>query len=233
MTHTRNTPASRPPRRKTTLPADGHTGRSLRARVEPMLVRPLRDDRYVVETEHGTYVVDLDERDCTCPDHAIRDAACKHLRRVAIEVNDGRVPAPGKRTSVCAVCGRRIHVPTEAVGPQLCARHEFAPGDLVRDRESRSLLVVSEVTTDRADEHVTDAGLTVAAFESNANYGGQEPVVEAVYLGSIRPSADGGVDAAGAKRYGFPASRLRRVERDQSQARLDLFVEADSEPATA
>ncbi|MFC4359645.1 SWIM zinc finger family protein [Halobium salinum] len=225
MTHTRNTPASRPPRSKTTLPADGHAGRSLRARVEPMLVRPLRDDRYVVETEHGTYVVDLDERDCTCPDHAIRGASCKHLRRVAIEVNAGRVPAPGKRASVCAVCGRRIHVPTEAVGPQLCERHAVAPGDLVRDREGGSLLVVASVTTDRADEHETETGVTVADYDTNANYGGHEPVVEAVYLGSMRPSADGGVDAAGAKRYAFPASRLRRVEDDRSQARLDTFAE--------
>jgi hypothetical protein len=194
-----------------------------------MLVRPLRDDRYVVETDHGTYVVDLDERDCTCPDHAIRNVSCKHLRRVAIEVNAGRVPAPGRRVSVCAVCGRTIHVPTAAVGPQLCDQHAFDSGDLVRDRETGSLLVVADVTTDRADERETETGRTIAGYETNAAYGAHEPVVEAVYLDSMRPDPQGGVDAAGAKRYGFPASRLRPADRDRSQARLDAF--AGSVPA--
>ncbi len=225
MTHTRNTPASRhPARTKTTLPSDGYTGRSLRARAEPMLVRPLRDDRYVVETEHGTYVVDLDERSCTCPDHAIRHSACKHLRRVAIEVTEGRVPPPGKRTAVCAVCGRKTFVPTYEVGPQLCERHGFTPGDLVRDRESGSLLVVAEVTHDRADEHVTENGRTVADYESNANYGRHEPVVSVVYLGAMRPN----LDLTEAKRYGFPASRLVRVNRTYpaAQSRIDTFADA-------
>lgn len=36
-----------------------------------MTIRPLRDRRYVVETDGGTYVVALDAGTCTCPDHAI------------------------------------------------------------------------------------------------------------------------------------------------------------------
>ncbi|SDL94866.1 SWIM zinc finger [Halogranum gelatinilyticum] len=211
MTHTRNTPASPASDRPTTLPADGFTGRALRARTEPMLVRPLRDDRYVVETERGTYVVDLDGRSCTCPDHAIRGARCKHLRRVAIEVTEGRVPPPGHRRAVCAVCGDVTFVPTYERGPQLCDRHGFAPGDFVRDRETEGILVVTRVTGERADEYETAEGRPVADYETNADYGGHEPVVEAVYLESVR--ALGGLDTVGdAKRYGFPASRLRRVD---------------------
>ena len=226
----------------TTLPADGTVGRAFRARVDPMTVRPLRDRRYVVETEGGTYVVDLDEKRCTCPDHAIRGSRCKHLRRVAIEITEGRVPAPDERTAVCAVCGERTFVPMHATGPHLCDRHDLAPGDLVRDRETASLLVVTAATGQRADEATTDDGRSVADYPTNADYGDHEPVFEAVYLESLRP-VDGRVDLRGAKRYSFPASRLRRVERDYVTLRRDgdqrntvqtaLFdAEADPDPET-
>lgn len=204
----------------TTLPADGTVGRAFRARVDPMRVRPLRDRRYAVETEGGTYVVDVDGRRCTCPDHAIRGSRCKHLRRVAIEITEGRVPAPDQRTAVCAVCGERTFVPMHATGPHLCDRHELAPGDLVRDRETESLLVVTAATGERADEVATDDGRVVADYPTNAEYGGHEPAFEAVYLESLRP-VDGRVDLRGAKRYSFPASRLRRVERDYVTLRRD------------
>jgi hypothetical protein len=65
---------------KRRLPAAGACGRARRARIEPMAVRPLRDGRYVVETDGGTYVVDLEAADCTCPDHAIRDVRCEPPR---------------------------------------------------------------------------------------------------------------------------------------------------------
>lgn len=197
-----------------TLPGAGFTGRARRARTEPMTVRPLRDDRYVVETESGTYVVDLDGRSCTCPDAAIRGARCKHIRRVAIEVNERRVPPPGKRAGVCAVCGRTTFVPMFESGPHLCPTHLFAPGAVVRDRETGKLLGVTRVTRQRADRYRTETGDTVASYESNEAYGAHEPVVEAIYLASLGPNGD----AAGAKRYGFPASRLQRTERTyQSQ----------------
>ncbi len=193
-----------------------------------MLVRPLRDDRYVVETDHGTYVVDLDGRTCTCPDHSIRGSRCKHLRRVAIEVTEGRVPPPGKRTSACAVCGRRTFVAVTEIGPQLCERHEVAVGDLVRDRETGRRLIVTRVTNRRADEATTDDGTTIAAYETNGDYGDHEPVIEAVYLDSVR-GLDGSVDASELKRYGFPASRLRRLGSERvrgAQASLDAFAGA-------
>lgn len=231
MTQVRNTAASRPAvRPKRSLPSNGAAGRGLRARIEPMAVRPLRDGRYVVETDGGTYVADVDARACTCPDHSIRGSRCKHLRRVAIEITERLVPAPNERTAVCAVCGDRTFVPMSATGPQLCGDHAHAPGDLVHDRENGSLLLVVEATGERADEATTDDDRRIADYESNEQYGRHEPVFEAVYLDDVE-SNRGAADVAGferrqsaslpdvsrvaqQKRYGFPASRLRRVERD-------------------
>jgi hypothetical protein len=190
-----------------------------------MLVRALRDDRYVVETEHGTYVVDLDGRNCTCPDHAIRGSRCKHLRRVAIEVTEGRVPPPGKRTAVCAVCGTNVFVPVGPRGPTLCETHLLRPGDLVRDKETKQLLVVTEVTDERADEYLTEERTAIAEYRSNAEYGDHEPVVEAVYLDALE-TTDGRLSREGAKRYGFPASRLRRLAGDEVRLDLDGGVAA-------
>jgi len=74
--------------------------RSARAWTEAMAVRLLPDGRYAVESERGaTYVVDLDARRCSCPDHEIRGVRCKHMRRVAIEITAGRLPTPDERSS--------------------------------------------------------------------------------------------------------------------------------------
>lgn len=209
-------PAVRP---KTRLPPGDTEGRSRRARLEPMAVRPLRDGRYAVETDSGTYVVDLDDRTCTCPDHAIRGQRCKHLRRVAVEVTTDRLPAPDERTVICAVCGAPAYRPEAEDGAPLCDRHRPAPGDLVRDRETDSLLVVTAVTAERADERVVPGeGRTVADFETNDGYGDHEPVIEAVYLASL-PATPTAADLRDRKRYAFPASRLVPVDREHP--RLD------------
>jgi hypothetical protein len=202
----------------TTMDPAGSTGRSLRARTEPMAVRPLRDGRYVVETEGGTYVVDLEADTCTCPDNAIREARCKHLRRVGLEVDAAEVPPPGERASACAVCGERVFVPMGAEGPQLCRRHALAPGDLASDRETGKPLLVVADTGERADEATTAEGKVVADYETNADYGDHEPVFEAVYLDSFAPVTDLAA-VEDEKRYGFPASRLLRVERDDAGPR--------------
>ncbi|SMO55439.1 SWIM zinc finger family protein [Halorubrum cibi] len=183
-------------------------GRSERAKREPMTVRPLRDRRYVVETEGGTYVIALDSGTCSCPDHEIRGERCKHLRRVAIEVTEGRLPAPDQRVGVCAVCGVETFVPFAASGPRLCERHGFDRGDAVYDRETGKLLVVTRVTERRADEYRTDEERSIDAYPTNAAYGAHEPVVEAVYAESLGPAH--GIDDA--RRYGFPASRLVSVD---------------------
>ncbi|MFB6194702.1 MAG: SWIM zinc finger family protein [Haloplanus sp.] len=214
MTHPEHTPASLPATRsKTTFPAAGTEGRGRRARTEPMAVRPLRGGRYAVETDGGDYVVDLDAHACTCPDHRLRGARCKHLRRVALEVSERLVPPPGERTAVCAVCGGRTFVPMDATGPALCDRHTIAPGALVRDRETGDRLVVVAATGERADRFETDEGRLVADYPTNDAYGAHEPVFRAVYFDALR--RDGNV-----KRYAFPASRLqplppeRRIDAD-------------------
>jgi hypothetical protein len=204
MTLPAHTPASLPATRsKTTLAAAGTTGRSRRARIEPMAVRPLRDGRDAGETAGGTYVVDLAATACTCPDHQLRHARCKHLRRVALEVTARLVPPLGKRTAACAICGGRTFVPTNAHGPALCGRHALRSGDVVTDRETGDRLLVVAATGERADRAETDEGRVVADYPSNANYGAHEPVFRAVYVDSLR--RDGEV-----RTYAFPASRLRR-----------------------
>ena len=180
--------------------------RSARAAAEEMTVRPLRDRRYVVETDGGTYVAALNAGTCTCPDHAIRGLRCKHLRRVAMEVTAGSVPAPNERVGACAVCGAETFVPLDDPGSHLCDRHAFEPGEVVRDRESDERLVVVAVTTERDDAYRTGEDRTVDGYATNAAYGAHEPVVEAVYADAVRP----GRGAADCERYAFPASRLTR-----------------------
>ncbi len=212
MTQTSNTAASSagPTRIPSVSPRTSEPEtREDRARTEPMTVRPLRDRRYVVETDGGTYVVALDAGTCTCPDHAIRGARCKHLRRVEREVDAGTVPGPDERVGVCAVCGAETFVPFEATGPQLCADHRPEPGAAVRDRETGKLLIVTRVTDERADAHETDEGRPIADYPTNAGYGAHEPVVEAVYVDALSPTAG----VRDAKRYGFPASRLVALDR--------------------
>jgi hypothetical protein len=170
-----------------------------------MAVRPLRDGRYAVETAGGTYVVDPDAHTCTCPDHQLRGARCKHRRRVALEVTAGLVPPPGKRTAVCAVCGGRTFVPTGFSGPALCPRHDHRPGTLVRDRETDDRLLVVAATGERADRVETTEGRLVSDYPTNADYGTHEPVFRVVYLDAL--GRDGDV-----RRYAFPASRLRRID---------------------
>lgn len=189
----------------------GPDARNDRARTEPMAVHPLRDDdAYLVDTEGGVYVVDLGSGRCTCPDFERRGARCKHLRRVDIEVGLGRVPPPGERVAACAVCGDGVFVPACERGAYLCGRHRPAVGSFVRDRETDKLLVVTRVTSERADARRTGDGTPIADYDTNAEYGDHEPVVEAVYVGDALRSP-GPLDVSGRRRYGFPASRLRRL----------------------
>mgnify|MGYP006914283395 CR=1 FL=1 len=180
-----------------------------------MAVYALRDgDQYLVDTEGGTYVVDLGSDTCTCPDHAIRANRCKHLRRVDMEVGVGRVPAPGERAAACAGCGGGVYVPARETGAFLCGDHRPTVGSFVRDRESDELLVVTGVTAIRADGYRTDDGKRISDYETNVEYGDHEPVIEAVYVGNALRSP-GPLDVSGRRTYGFPASRLRRLSPDE------------------
>jgi hypothetical protein len=201
--------------RARTFPAAGHDGRAYRARAEPMAVWALRDGRYLVAREGRTYVVDAERARCTCPDSTIRGARCKHVRRVAIEIDAGLVPAPDERERACAVCGGAAFVDAEAAGPALCARHDHAPGALVADRETGKLLVVASALGRRADDVRTDEGRVVADYDSNAAYGRHEPTFAARYV----DAASGRRRATPGRTYLFPASRLRPVDVDSAATR--------------
>lgn len=201
MTETRPTPRDH----KTALAPDLTTldERAARAWTERMAVRPLGRGRYAVDSQSGaTYVVDLPAGTCTCPDHAIRGEQCKHIRRVAIEVTAGRVPAPGKRAATCDACGTPTFVPETAEPPALCAACFLEPGDRVVDRETGDSLVVAAVTNRRADETPIEAAdCTVAEYPTNRAYPSDDLVVEAVYAGDAGRNAQ-------PRRYAFPLSRL-------------------------
>lgn len=177
-------------------------GRSARAWTEPMAVTALGEGRYEVENSEGrTYVVDLPESDCTCPDHRIRGESCKHLRRVAIEVTRGQVPAPGKVRGTCRGCEREAFVPED--DPAFCRACRLEPGDLATDRETGDAVLVVRVTDERADAvEVDGTGRSVADYETNDGYPADDPVVEVVYpFGGNEPLAE-------RRRYSFPHSRL-------------------------
>ncbi|TYT63662.1 SWIM zinc finger family protein [Natrialba swarupiae] len=196
--------------------------RSRRARSEPMSVLSLGDGLYEVESasEH-TYLVDLEAGRCTCPDHVFRDVRCKHVRRVAMEITEGRTPPPGEVALACHDCGETVFVDenvaasryrdgADAPGPFYCADHAIAPGDTVRDRETGSRLTVVDVSEYRADAvEIRAADCTVAEYETNEAYDPNVPVVAAVY-----PHATvkrNGVVPSSLTVYTFPRTRLERV----------------------
>lgn len=183
--------------------------RSARAWTEAMAVEPIGHGRYSVDSQSGkTYVVNLRAGECTCPDHRIRKVLCKHVRRVAIEVNRGEVPPPGKIAAECAACGREAFLPEDAQ-PPLCSDCHLKPGDAVRDRVTGDLVVVVRVTNARADQvRIDEANHTVASYPSNRDFPDDDPVVEVVYPFS----ADNDVPFEDLPRYSFPRSRLERQD---------------------
>ncbi len=210
MTQTGNTVASPA---SPSVPESELDGRSVRARTERMIVTALGDTLYEVETEsENTYLVDLSARRCSCPDHAFRGVRCKHLRRVAIEITDGRVPPPGQVAVKCAVCGDRLFVESEGDTPHYCEGHDLRPGSAVRDRESGDRLLVVSVSDRRADGvRVGESAYSVATYPNNRKYDPAEPVVGAVYPQSVTMT-DTGPDPEGLRVYVFPWSRLEALD---------------------
>ncbi len=179
--------------------------RTVRAWTEPMAVTPLGGGCYRVETADDTYTVDVPGHRCTCPDYRFRGTNCKHRRRVAIEITQGRLPAPGQCRADCARCGHESFVP-ETDDVPLCDGCRLDDGDVAVDRETADTLVVRRVRPDRADEYVVEAtGQTVAAHDTNEAYPADDLVVDAVYLGDQLRNDDRRV-------YAFPYSRLRQVD---------------------
>ncbi|WP_081655644.1 hypothetical protein [Halopiger goleimassiliensis] len=205
-----NTTAS--PKAPLPVPTTDHLEeRSRRARIEPMSVLPLGDGLYEIESaSDNTYLVDLEAGRCTCPDHVFRDARCKHVRRVAIEITEGRTPPPGEIAVPCHDCGEPVFVDEDAPEPIYCEAHAIAPGDTVRDRETGDRLTVVDVSDLRADAvTIREADCTVADYGTNENYDSDVPVVGAVY-----PHANvkrNGVVPRSLKVYTFPRTRLEKA----------------------
>ncbi len=216
MTQPMNTPASR----KSRLPLPDEPSvlddRSRRARTERMSVLALGEGLYEVgsESDH-TYLVDLEAGRCTCPDHVFRDARCKHVRRVAIEITAGRTPPPGKRAVPCGDCDEPVFVAEDAPEPVYCEEHTLAPGDTVRDRETGDRLTVVGASDLRADSvEIPEAGSTVAEYGTNAGYEPDVPVVGAVYP-HARIARNGPVPRD-LRVYTFPRTRLRKSDGGES-----------------
>ncbi len=205
-----NTHAS--PKAPLSLPPDGHLDeRSRRARTEPMSVLALGDGLYEVESSSGyTYLVDMDAARCTCPDHVFRNVRCKHVRRVAIEITEGRTPPPGQLAIECYDCERPVFVDEGTPEPVYCDRHTIYPGDTVRDRETGDRLVAVGESPRRADHvRITAADCTVAEYGTNDRYDPDVSVVGAVYpharIGRHGPIPDS------LRVYVFPRTRLERI----------------------
>jgi hypothetical protein len=216
MTRTRNTQASLSD--QPLVPAERVDGAALdeasrRAWTEAMTVRPFGDG-YLVDCEGGSQYVSLAPSDCSCAD-SDEDARCEHVRRVAIEINLGRVPPPSERTVPCAGCGRQVAVSAADSPPPLCTACHLEPGDLVVDGAGdgeRPLLVVSEPGRPADVVALPDDG-TVADYPGNDEYAADDPVVEVVYPRSIRPDRP-------PRRYSFPLSRLSTPEERTGQTTL-------------
>jgi hypothetical protein len=195
--------------------------------MERMAVTPIRGGIYEVESQSGNvYSVDLPGGRCTCPDHNFRGVRCKHLRRVAMEVNEGLVPPPGKETVACANCGEETVVDEPAGAFHVCKTCWLSPGEAVIDCETGDLLVVVRTTDRRTDEvTIRGADVTVAEYPTNEGYRADDVVVEAMY------PVPAGLDTDDLKphhlrRYSFPRGRLarrREVANDDDQSELSDF----------
>lgn len=185
--------------------------RSQRARLERMAVMPLGGGVYDVTSESGhTYAIDLPGGRCTCPDHVFRQVQCKHLRRVAMEITEGLLPAPGEKAVACANCAKELFVDESANEPQFCEDCALTPGEMIIDRETGDLLVVVRMTDRRADEvEITGRNCTVAEYPTNEGYSPDDVVVEVLYP---IPSGlrDDELKPHHLRRYSFPRGRLAR-----------------------
>ncbi len=176
-----------------------------------MSVLALGDGLYEVESASDhTYLVDLEAGRCTCPDHVFREARCKHVRRVAIEITEGRTPPPGEIAVACHDCGETCFVADNDPAPCYCDDHAISPGDIVVDRETGDRLTVVDVSELRADAvEIGAADCTVAEYGTNEDYDPDVPVVGAVYPHAT--VAANGVVPSSLKVYVFPRTRLERA----------------------
>ena len=180
---------------------------SRRAWTEPMAVKPFGGG-YLVDCEsEPTRFVRLGDSNCSCGRND-GDDRCKHVRRVAIEINLGRVPPPSDGSIPCQGCGTHVDVSVADDPPHLCRDCHLRPGDVVIDREgdeNTPLLVVSRPGLPADEVTIPEMDSTVASYPGNGDYRPGAPVVEAVFPRSVstdrRP-----------KRYLFPVPRLTKPD---------------------
>ncbi|WP_123538884.1 hypothetical protein [Halosimplex salinum] len=112
---------------------------------------------YSVTGESGeTYTIDLIDETCTCPDYQDRDpeGGCKHVRRVAIEVEEETVPRPdGKLPSSAFTTSIQEDDDNDVREDADYQQAEAAIIDAIQDREEEIARLQSEI---EALEFVTD-----------------------------------------------------------------------------
>ena len=112
---------------------------------------------YSVTGESGeTYTVDLIDETCTCPDYQDRDpeGGCKHVRRVAIEVEEETVPRPdGKLPTSALTTSIQEDDDNDVREDADYQQAEAAISDAIQDREEEIARLQSEI---EALEFVTD-----------------------------------------------------------------------------
>jgi hypothetical protein len=112
---------------------------------------------YSVTGESGeTYTIDLIDETCTCPDYQDRDpeGGCKHVRRVAIEVEEETVPRPdGKLPSSAFTTSIQEDDDNDVREDADYQQVEAAIIDAIQDREEEIARLQSEI---EALEFVTD-----------------------------------------------------------------------------
>jgi hypothetical protein len=140
-----------------TLP-EGTDRRDERARSETMDIALLKQGGiYSVTSESGeTYTVDIIDDTCTCPDYQDREPedGCKHVRRVAIEVEEETVPRPdGKLPTSALTTSPQEADDNDARNAADYRQAEAAIIDAIQDREEEIARIQSEI---EALEFVTD-----------------------------------------------------------------------------
>lgn len=116
--------------------------RAKRAREDHMDVALLhRGGCYEVDSASGnTYQVDLLDETCTCPDYQNSDTPtpCKHIQRVQLELDAGRIPRPDGRLPETA---QSTHPPSDTTDTRLVAALRTS----IREREERIATLEAEI----------------------------------------------------------------------------------------
>jgi hypothetical protein len=98
---------------------------------------------YEVDSASGnTYEVDLLDETCTCPDHQSPETPtpCKHIQRVQLELDAGRIPRPDGRLPETALSERSLD---DKSGAHLTVTATL--GTRIREREERIATLQAEI----------------------------------------------------------------------------------------